>query len=48
LFEDRTKVAAYEQQTQKAKTDGVSNCPLCAIGTDSNKTQHLQAERDGR
>jgi hypothetical protein len=39
LFEDRTKVAAYEQQTQKAKTDGVSNCPLCAIGTDANRTR---------
>ena len=39
LFDDRTKVAAYEQQTQKAKTDGVSNCPLCAVGTDANKTR---------
>lgn len=39
LFDQKTKVAAYEQQTQKAKTDGVSNCPLCAIGTDANKTR---------
>jgi hypothetical protein len=39
LFDDRIKVAAYEQQTQKAKTDGVANCPLCAIGTDANKTR---------
>jgi hypothetical protein len=39
LFDERTKVAAYEQQTQKAKTEGVSNCPLCAIGTDANKTR---------
>jgi hypothetical protein len=39
VFEDRTKVAAYEQQTQKAKTDGVSNCPLWAIGTDANGTR---------
>jgi len=38
LFDEKTKVAAYEQQTQKAKTDGVSNCPLCAIGTDAKKT----------
>ncbi|HVL40497.1 MAG TPA: DUF262 domain-containing protein [Fimbriimonadaceae bacterium] len=39
LFDDGTKVAAYEQQTQKAEKDGVSNCPLCAIGTDANKTR---------
>jgi hypothetical protein len=47
LFDDRTKVAAYERQTQKAKTDGVSNCPLCAIGTDANKTRiYTQNEMD--
>jgi hypothetical protein len=39
LFDDSTKVAVYEQQTQAAKTDGVSNCPLCAIGTDANKAR---------
>ena len=39
LFDDRTKIAAYEQQTQKAKTAGVSNCSLCAIGADGNKTR---------
>lgn len=39
LFDQKTKVAAYEQQTQKAKTDGESNCPLCALGTDANKTR---------
>jgi hypothetical protein len=39
LFDDRTKVAAYAQQTQKAKTDGISNSPHCAIGTDANKTR---------
>jgi hypothetical protein len=42
LFDENTKVAAYEQQTQKAKTDGVSNCPLCAIGSDANKTRIYQ------
>jgi hypothetical protein len=47
LFDDRTKVAAYEQQTQKAKTDGVSNCPLCAIGTGANTTRiYKQNEMD--
>ncbi len=39
LFDDRTKRAGYEQQTQEAKAAGVSNCPLCALGTDSNKTR---------
>ena len=39
LFDQKTKIAAYEQQTQKAKTDGESNCPLCALGTDANKTR---------
>jgi hypothetical protein len=39
LFDDGTKVAAYEQQTQKANADGASNCPLCAIGTDANKAR---------
>ena len=29
----------YEKQTKEAKEKGVSNCPLCAIGHDSNKTR---------
>jgi 5-methylcytosine-specific restriction endonuclease McrA len=37
LFDDRTKKLAYERQTVKAKADGVSNCPLCAVGDNSNK-----------
>jgi hypothetical protein len=39
LFDDSTKVAAFEQQTQKAKRIGRSNCSLCAIGADGNKTR---------
>ena len=39
VFDEKTKVAAYEQQTQKAKDAGVSNCPLCAIGEGANKTR---------
>jgi hypothetical protein len=47
LFDQKTKVAAYEQQTQKAKINGVSNCPLCAIGTDANSTRiYKQDEMD--
>jgi hypothetical protein len=39
VFDQKTKVAAYEQQTKKAKDEGVSNCPLCAIGENVNKTR---------
>jgi hypothetical protein len=39
LFDDRTKAAAYTQQTQKAEAAGVSNCPLCAVGANANKTR---------
>ena len=47
VFDDKTKVAAYEQQTQKAKDMGVSNCPLCAIGENTNKTRiYLLNEMD--
>ena len=47
LFDDKTKAAAYEQQTQKAKAEGVSNCPLCAIGDNANKTRiYKQDEMD--
>jgi hypothetical protein len=42
LFDDSTKVAVYEQQTQAAKGAGVSNCPLCAIGTDANRARIYQ------
>ena len=37
VFDEKTKTATYEQQTQKAKDGGVSNCPLCAIGENANK-----------
>jgi hypothetical protein len=47
LFEDSVKRAAYQQQTDKAKSAGVSNCPLCAIGSDANKTRvYKQNEMD--
>ena len=39
LFDERTKRTAYEQQTQEAKNTGVSNCPLCALGADTNKAR---------
>ncbi|MGP5524959.1 HNH endonuclease family protein [Glutamicibacter arilaitensis] len=36
VFEDRDKLAAYEAQTQEARASKISNCPLCAIGTNAN------------
>lgn len=47
LFDEKTKIAAYEQQTQKAKAAGVSNCPICAIGENPNKTRiYTRGEMD--
>lgn len=37
VFDDNTKRVVYSKQTEEAKAKGISNCPLCAIGTDANK-----------
>jgi len=37
FFDDKTKAVAYQQQTQKAQANVVSNCPLCAVGDNSNR-----------
>ena len=37
VFDDITKRRVYDQQTKKAMEEGVSNCPLCAIGHEANK-----------
>jgi len=39
LFDEKTKALAYRRQTDQAETDGTSNCPLCAIGDNANKTR---------
>lgn len=39
IFDEPTKESVYRNQTDNAKKQGVSNCPLCAIGNDSNKTR---------
>jgi hypothetical protein len=39
LFDDPTKHAAYKRQTDEAKKKGISNCPLCAIGNNANKSR---------
>ena len=47
LFDEKTKNLAYTQQTTKAQTDSVSNCPLCAVGNNANKTRiYTRAEMD--
>lgn len=39
VFEPKVKRAAYTKQTQAAKAKGESNCPLCAIGGNANKSR---------
>ena len=39
VFDEPTKKSVYTKQTQEAETKKVSNCPLCAIGHDANKTK---------
>ncbi len=39
VFDERTKKKVYNAQTAKAQSEGVSNCPLCALSSDNNKTR---------
>jgi hypothetical protein len=39
VFDDATKKAVYATQTAKAQAGGKSNCPLCAVGHDANKSK---------
>jgi hypothetical protein len=39
VFDDATKHSVYEKQTSAAEAEGKSNCPLCAIGHDANKSR---------
>lgn len=39
VFDNATKNSIYSIQTNKAVTNGVSNCSLCAIGHDANKNR---------
>ena len=38
-FDDPTKKAVYARQTEEAKANELSNCPLCALGHDANRTR---------
>ena len=44
VFETPVKRVAYTQQTQAAEARGESNCPLCAVGHDANKTRIYRFE----
>lgn len=39
VFDEATKKSVYSKQTSEAVKKGIANCPLCAIGHDSNKTK---------
>ncbi|GAB4422966.1 MAG: hypothetical protein Kow002_12490 [Anaerolineales bacterium] len=39
VFDEATKKSVYAAQTAQAEAAGESNCPLCAIGHDANKTK---------
>ena len=39
VFNEPTKKSVYTKQTAEAKSKGHSNCPLCALGSDNNKTR---------
>ena len=36
IFDEATKKTVYAKQTNSAQKKGISNCPLCALGNDSN------------
>jgi len=44
VFDDATKHAVYEKQTSAAKAKKKSNCPLCAVGHDANKSRIYEFE----
>ena len=39
VFDEATKKSVYSKQTQEAEKNKTSNCPLCAIGNNSNKNR---------
>lgn len=47
VFDKKTIKAVYRKQTAAAEAQGVSNCPLCAIGHDANaKRIYKESEMD--
>jgi len=39
VFDEATKKSVYSKQTAEAEKNGTSNCSLCTIGHDANKTK---------
>lgn len=39
VFDEPTKKSVYTTQTSEAQSKEVSNCPLCALGNDANKSR---------
>jgi len=39
VFDEATKKSVYAKQTNEAEKNGTSNCSLCSIGHDANKTK---------
>lgn len=39
VFDEIIKKDMYAKQTTETKENQISNCPLCAIGHDANKTK---------
>ncbi|WP_237027463.1 HNH endonuclease [Mannheimia haemolytica] len=39
IFDDKTKKDTYSKQTEKTKVANHSNCPLCAVSDNNNKTK---------
>ena len=42
VFDEATKLSVYKTQTDEAVNKSISNCPLCAIGHDTNKSRIWQ------
>jgi 5-methylcytosine-specific restriction endonuclease McrA len=39
VFDDATKKSVYAKQKIEAEKNAISNCPLCAVGNNTNKTK---------
>ena len=39
VFDENVKRTKYKEQTERAVKKGISNCPLCAVGRNNNKTR---------
>ncbi|HOE71191.1 MAG TPA: hypothetical protein PLR56_01525 [Brevefilum sp.] len=39
VFDEATRNAAYAKQTSEARAEGKSNCPLCAVSPEANRSK---------